>query len=186
MPDANSVSLSSIFFFFVRASLSALHFPSCWILVALSFKFITTQRLRDGLIRGTGAGGCGCRHSGCFCSGRLPTCLLPEPNMWFNPRGTGWHFRNVSAAFCTCLHSSTRHGGEGAAAAEASLSLGTCAQAMLETGVIWGRCNRFCQRKTEKEKVICVQSACVVCAMKLRLWNAKCSTRHYGHESVPW
>lgn len=146
-PSSSLIPLSSYFqclmqtvshfppfsFFFVRASFSALHFieflDPCRIWHSNSLQQNKWRHIHDGLIcreRIGGGVGWGCRHSGCCCSGRLSTRSLPEPNMWFNPQGTGWHFLNVSAAFCTCLHSSTRHRGEGAPLVETSKPWHVC------------------------------------------------------------
>lgn len=177
MPDANSVSLSSIFFFFVCVSLSALHFLSFWILVAFEIQIHYDWTNGIAYMMASSAGRereRWCRHSGCFCRGRLSTCLLPEPNMWFNPQGTGWHFLNVSVAFCTCLHSSTRHGGEGAP--------------LVETSKPWYVCSSYARnwhhltpRKTDK-KVIFVEFD--LCCLRDEAPTLECKVLNATHR--PW
>lgn len=136
------------------------------------------HHLHDGFVCGGFGGVEGrerwCRHSGCFYSERLWTCLLPEPNMWFNPQGTGWHFLNVSAAFCTCLHSSTRHGGEGAPLVQTSKPWRVC----LSYARNW---HHLTLRKTDKE-VIFVQ--CDVCCLCDEAPTLECKVLNATHR--PW
>lgn len=115
-------------------------------------------------------------------------CLLPEPHMWFNPQGTRWHFLNVSAAFCACLHSSTRHRGEGAPLVENSKPWHVC----ISYARKW---HRLTLRKTEKKVIFVQYDVCCLCdeasTLKCKVLNAThrpwiCTLIGQSDKLLPW